>query len=392
MQNRSPIKGQAEAGAKWLSWPLPFLILGFWTLPGLLYASQLYLGFEGSEKALSWWRLAAWQLLIYYVWAALTPLILWLGQRFTVDRIRNLALHLLFGSLISIFHIFAYTVFTEGLDIYPDWRSHVGFINRFIHFIGMYFHLDFFTYCGILGAGLAFAYYHKYREKELQAAELRTQLAQAQLEALRMQIHPHFLFNTLNSIVGLIRNHENKAAISMTTELGELLRHVLAHSERQEVPLREELDFLQRYLDIQQMRFSDRLELRIEIEPEALDAKVPTLMLQPLVENALRHGIAARATPGLLALSARRENGHLQIEVYNDGPVLPAGWRMEKCSGVGLANTNARLWQLYGARQSFALRNLGNSGVVATVAIPFCLESADAKSHGQREEDQNHHR
>lgn len=363
-------------------WMVAASVLGLWTLPALLYASQSYLGKIDSDSGTSWWRLAAWQLVIYYVWAALTPLILHLGRRFPVEQLnrpRNLVAHLFFGSLASLLHIASYTLITRALQIYPRWRI-TQLADRFIHYTGMYFHLDFFTYLVILGVGFAIDYYRKYRERELQASELKTQLARAQLETLRAQLHPHFLFNTLNSIVGLIRNNENRAAIRMTTGLSELLRHALDSADRQEVALSDEIEFINRYLGIQQMRFSDRLRVEVDIAQDAMEARVPSLILQPLVENAVHHGIAARDAAGSVKLSAARSNGRLEINVYNDGPQLPTDWRMEQCRGIGLANTRARLNQLYGTNCQFDLRNR-DAGVVATLAIPF----QPAERNGQKQ-------
>ncbi len=357
-------------------------VIGLWTLPALLYASQSYLGEIDSDHGLSWWRLASWQLMIYYVWAALTPLIIHLGRRFPIEqlrRARNLIAHIFFGSLASLLHIASYTLLTRAFDIYPHWRIPRPF-DQFIHFIGMYFHLDFLTYVAILGVGFAMDYYRKYRQRELQASELKAQLARAQLETLRAQLHPHFLFNTLNSIVGLIRNNENRAAIRMTTGLSELLRRALDRADRQEISLGDEIEFVNRYLDIQQMRFSDRLQTEVEIAEDALEARVPSLILQPLVENAVHHGIAARDAAGSVKLSAARSNGRLEIHVYNDGPQLPVGWRMEECRGIGLANTRARLNQLYGTDYGFDLRNHA-AGVVATLTIPF----QTAERNGQKQ-------
>src|SRR5215831_10482356 len=282
-------------------WSFRALILGVWTLMGLLRATQVSLGYEMMGHVPSWWRLAVWQLLVFHVWVALTPLILWLGRRFKLEQshwVGTLTAHVLLGSLVSLFYLFIYTCLTRLLSIYPKWRA--SLFEQFLHFTGMFFHLDLFTYGAILGIGLAADYYRKYRENELQSAELRAQLSQAQLEALRLQLQPHFLFNTLNSIVGLIRNAENKDAIRMTTGLSDLLRHALERAGRPEVSLREEVGFLEHYLDIQQMRFSDRLKVEMKIDQDTLGAKAPSLILQPIVENAIRHGIAARDAEGAI--------------------------------------------------------------------------------------------
>jgi two-component system LytT family sensor kinase len=364
------------------------LIFCVWTLIGLLYASQHYLGLGDERDTISWWRLAVWQLSSGYVWVALTPFILWLGRRFPIERsswISGLLVHLPASALASALYIASYTAITQLVGIYPRW-SIIGFRNQFIHFLWMYFHIHVFIYFAILGTGLAFDYYHKYRERERQAAELRTQLANAQLQVLRAQLHPHFLFNTLNTIAGLVRNNENKAAVNMLAGLSDLLRHALETSGKQEVALRDELEFIDRYLAIQQMRFSDRLSVRTEIDPDTLEASVPNLILQPLVENAIRHGIAERASPGMLSLTAHRNNGQLQIRVYNDGPPLADGWRLETSEGIGLRNTRERLEQLYGAKHQIEVRNQGTSGVVATLEIPFRVKPQDGQG---KEKDQN---
>jgi two-component system LytT family sensor kinase len=353
-------------------WPFRALILGVWTLMALLRATQVSLGFEMMGHVPAWWRLAIWQLLVFYVWIVLTPMILWLGHRFKLERshwLRSLSAHLLCGSLVSLFYLAIYTCLTRVLRIYPGWPA--SLFEQFVHFTGMFFHLDLFTYGAILGIALAADYYRKFRENELQSAELRAQLSQAQLEALRLQLQPHFLFNTLNSIVGLIRNDENKDAIRMTSGLSKLLRHVLEHAGEQEVSLREEVEFLSRYLEIQQMRFSDRLTVEMKIDPDTLEAGVPSLILQPIVENSIRHGVAARDAPGTVSLSASRHGGYLEIIVYNDGPALPKAWQLEDCAGIGLANTRARIDQLYGKAGRLEVRNRDQRGVKATLTFPF---------------------
>ena len=367
------------------------LVFLFWTLMGILHAGQLYLGEGHEENTFGWWRLVVWHLSTGYVWVVMTPLILWLGNRFPIERsswIKGLLVHLPASAIASAVYIAAYTTITRLADLYPNWKI-IGFTNQYIHFVGMYFNLNVFTYFAILGAGLAFDYYHKYRERERQAAELRTQLAHAQLQVLRAQLHPHFLFNTLNTIAGLVRNNENKAAVSMLAGLSDLLRHALETSGHQEVALRDELEFIERYLAIQQMRFSDRLSVMTEVAPDTLEAGVPNLILQPLVENAIRHGIAERASPGLLRLTTARNNGTLQIRIYNDGPPLAEGWDIEAGAGIGLQNTRARLEQLYGSKHRFEVRNQGTTGVVATLEIPFRMKSQDGQG---KEKDQNGNR
>jgi sensor histidine kinase YesM len=231
-----------------------------------------------------------------------------------------------------------------------------------------------FTYWAILGVIYAFNYYRKYREHELKASHLETQLAQAQLQALKMQLHPHFLFNTLHAISSLMRK-DVEAADSMITRLSDLLRLTLETTGVQEVTLRQELEFLERYLEIEQTRFRDRLTVRMEIEPETLDARVPNLILQPLVENAIRHGIAPRSAPGWIEIRATHDDRMLHLQVRDNGPGLPPDLEAEMKEGVGLANTRARLEQLYGAAQRFDLNNAAEGGLIVSLTLPFRTET-----------------
>src|SRR5262245_41521936 len=331
-------------------------VMIFQVLSGLLYSGQSYwLMYRG----IPWWVLGVYYSAVNAFWAAVSPIVLWLAYRFPIERSRwivNLTLHVLAASALSLVALAHQAIIDHYFQVFPP-MVHGGLLREYIHLIVMYFQggqhavpqvsPGLLIYFAILGSIHAFDYYQRYRDRELQAARLREQLAQSQLQVLRAQLQPHFLFNTLNSIVGLIRNNENKAAVTMTTQLSDLLRQVLAYSDKQEASLREEIEITKRYLDIQQMRFSDRLQVQIHLDPETLDAKVPSLILQPLVENALRHGIAKRAANSLVELRTTRRNGTLAIEVYNDGPQLPAGWEIEKCTGFGLANTRARLQQHY---------------------------------------------
>ncbi len=351
------------------------LIWSFWTVLGLLYTSQVYVGMSLQGMNHSFWRMLAWQLLgCWYFWPLLTPLILWLGKRFPLERNwlkRSLPVHLAASTILAAVHSLQVSLstgwfrpFDEMMREKPFWT---GYWERFFS----EYHLELIAYGMIVGVGYAFDYYNRYREREFRASQLESQLAQAQLQALKMQLHPHFLFNTLNAIAGLVRDRKDKAAVSMLAGLSDLLRHTLENAGKQEIPLREELDFLELYLDIQQMRFSDRLTVRMEVAPETLNARVPNLILQPLVENAIRHGIAARVSSGLVAVSARRESGLLQLKVADDGPGLKHGWRIEDGGGIGLSNTRERLNQLYGREHRFEVRNREGGGVEATLLIPW---------------------
>jgi two-component system LytT family sensor kinase len=306
----------------------------------------------------------------------LTPLVILIGRRFPIERstwARSLLIHIPVALFFSAFHLACCIALTILIRPFDVWSSTASFMVQYLKTMRFWLPVEFIIYGATLGLGHAFNYYEKYRERERRASQLEAQLAQAQLQSLKMQLHPHFLFNTLNGIAGLIRDQKNKEAVSMVAGLSDLLRHALENSGRQEVSLREELDFLELYLDIQQMRFPDRLKIQMEIQPETLAARVPNLILQPLVENAIRHGIAERVSSGLVGVSAQRENGLLRIRVYDDGPGLQEGWRMEAGAGIGLANTRERLQQLYGTEHRFDVRNRREGGVEAMLLIPLRL-------------------
>lgn len=253
-------------------------------------------------------------------------------------------------------------------------------------------HMNLLTYWAVVGVSHAFYYYNRYRDREVAASRLEAQLAGARLELLRAQLHPHFLFNTLHAISELMHEDVERADL-MLTHLSELLRLALENAGAHEVPLREELDFLHRYLEIQQMRFQDRLSVRVEAEPEALDACVPYLILQPLVENAIRHGVATREAPGRVEVRATRRapgpedpafpNGAahvLRLEVRDDGPGLPAGGAGLR-EGLGLTNTRVRLRELYGPAQRCEITNIPGGGLCVSLEIPF-HEAAARSPHG----------
>ena len=205
--------------------------------------------------------------------------------------------------------------------------------------------------------------------QQAEAARLNEQLTKAQLNALRRQIEPHFLFNALNAIAGLVREQQNDGAVSMIAQLSDFLRRVVNDSDRQQVPLAEELEFTKKYLEIQKVRFADRLQFSVDVPGELMSAQVPSLILQPMVENAIKHGIGKRIEGGTIGIAAVRSNGTLTLRVSNDGPSLPPGWE-QTASGIGVQNVRTRLQALYGNRYKLDLRN-HRTGVEAVVSIPY---------------------
>ena len=377
MKNATQITFRTESSKpslriNWLKWAVLF---GFWTFFSFLYANQIYfemLHTPGMHH--SWWRIAFWQLTAWYVWGALSPLILSLGRKFPCEgRLwwRGLLVHLPAGVIIAAVHLAASVslkMLIEPFDVWSDSRS---FLPQYQSELRNFFLFDFFVYWAILGVGYAFDYRERYRERESLASQLKAQLAQAQLESLKMQLHPHFLFNTLNTISALVRGNEKAPAVNMIVGLSDLLRRALDNAGEQEVPLREELKFTELYLDIQKARFPDRLTVRMNAAPETLDALVPNLILQPLVENAVRHGISLNESAGEIVIDTHRDDDMLSIKVCDNGPGLQSGWRMEASEGIGLANTGERLKHLYGTAHRFELHNGAAGGMTASITIPF---------------------
>lgn len=299
-------------------------------------------------------------------WFAATPLLLTLAKRFplTPDRwLSSLAVHVVSGITISFLLLSVYAV---AFCVILDQR----FLPTFGDLIVSTLRLEILTYAFVICLIHGVDYYGKYRERERRALQLETKLAQAELQALKMQMHPHFLFNTLNSIAVLIAI-DPKGARRMLMQLSDLLRATVEKSGIQEVPLREELEFARNYLEIEQTRFQDRLKIQLEIAPDVLDAQVPNLILQPLLENAIKHGISPRTQTGVIQVSAQRQNGSVRIRVRDNGVGLKYRRPEDVPRGVGIGNTEARLSQLYGAAHKFVIQPVSTGGVEVNIEIPF---------------------
>jgi signal transduction histidine kinase len=348
-------------------WPKWILLFLFWTIVGFAYAGQLYLAQPNIGWGLALWRaLADW-----YVFGVLSVPVLWVARRFPfVAGKWRLALivHLISSALFSL----SWPTLRAGLE---HWRTRnemdpMTFSTAFNQALVAALFFTFLIYWGIVIGQHAFAYYQKFHEREVQAAELETRLTQARLQALQMQLNPHFLFNTLNAISSLMHKDVEEAD-RMIVHLSDLLRYALESTDAQKVPLRQELDFLDRYLKIQQARFGERLVIHREVKEETFDALVPNLLLQPLVENAIEHGIAPHARPGRIVLRAwRRENqNQLELEVQDNGSGLPP--EQPLVDGIGLSNTRARLLQLYGPAHELQLANGNGGGLTVRIRIPW---------------------
>jgi signal transduction histidine kinase len=349
-----------------------------WTVCGLFFMSQGLTQKFFSRDPTPWWHYLVSYLIGVYISAALTPGVLWLGRRFPFERkiwARRLALHLLFSVAFAVTQLIIESAILARIGVFPSVMK--GFAGTLIVLSIVGFHQSLISYFMVLGILYAFRYYRKYQERErdalrleLHSSELRSQLMTAQLSALKMQLQPHFLFNTLNAIMVLVRQQRGRQAEETLSLLSDLLRCVLEDVESQEVPLRRELEYLQLYLAIEQVRFQDRLRVEISADPAILEAAVPHMALQPIVENAIRHGLGRSSAAGSIRISAARVNQMLELKVQDDGPGLPPA-NSSQGHGIGLANTRARLQQLYGDAGQLTLENGEHGGAVATMTFPY---------------------
>lgn len=339
---------------------------------GLLFVFQNYFGMATTQPAreIDWGGMFLGLLSYWYFWGILFPFIVWLGRRYPLGRGpwgANLARHIPALILFPIFHVFIYMTFLYvcgGLER-PLWVE-----IKYIMGMGLFFR--YLTYCFLLAISYSTDYYRQARERELHSSQLEARLAESQLQVLKNQLHPHFLFNTLHAI-GSLMHKDVEAADEMISRLGDLLRVTLESNGAQEVPLKQELDALQNYIAIEKIRLGDRLTIGTSIQAEAYDALVPNLILQPIVENAIIHGVSKRSTLGHVRIEGGIDKDHLRVVVSDDGPGLPRGHG----EGVGLSNTRERLRQLYGPNHSFALTSGSTGGVIVTLTIPLRIESND---------------
>lgn len=361
----------------------------------LLFAISLLLNI-GFETAREWRRIAerehllqtnlfGWEGLAWYVWLAAAPVMLWLIRRYPLawaERNRrhlgwvvlwSLLLYLVVANVRYLLHMVPNIWLPDAQDLPADWGNY--FYNTYRHWP-----LDFLTFGGFFAVTFALDYYFKYQRRteeaarlQLQAAQLQSELARAELAALRGQLHPHFLFNSFNALATLVRQRKNDAAVEIIAQLSALLRLAIDRSGLHEIPLEQELDFIRRYLDIEQVRFGDKLRVVFAIEPAAATAAIANIVLQPLVENAIKHGISLRITPGTVRISAGHRGDRLRIEIMNDGPedmadARPAGPRKP---GIGLANARAQLDKIYGKDYRLELATQPSGITLVTLDLPW---------------------
>ncbi|HMD60721.1 MAG TPA: histidine kinase [Opitutaceae bacterium] len=343
--------------------------LALWSLVGLAFASQLYLSSSLLGRPITWGEAISAPLEDWYVYGILSLPVVWLARRHPPERgSRWLAAGIHLGAAL-VFSL-AYVALRALVGEVDSWvvGESATFGEIFRPLLVRTFPFNLLIYGVIVSASHALDYYRKYHERTVQTLELEKHLTEARLQALLHQLKPHFLFNTLNGIASLMHT-DVEAADRMLVRLSELLRITMSHTGAPETTLREEVAFLERYLDIERIRFRDRLEVVIGIDDDAIDARVPSLILQPIVENAVRHGIEPQSRTGRIELRGSREDGRLILTVSDNGGGVPAGGPARE--GIGLANTRARLAELYGDQQHFELVNGPDGGLCVRMVIPF---------------------
>ncbi|MEP6994708.1 MAG: histidine kinase [Acidobacteriota bacterium] len=355
-------------------WSTSAWVLAAWTLVGFFRAADRYFSdpFQRQRLEFGLWEALAQCLLSSYIWAALTPAVVLLARRSLPRRSHwaaPLSRLLLAGIVLPVVHCAAFQLTYPLLMGFPLVVAvQLGAVPRLLPVV---FPTQFVTFGAIVGATWTFLYSTLSRERDLRASQMKTRVATARLEALKMQLHPHFLFNTLNSILPLVFRDRDAAARTVV-RLGDLLRLSLQNESSDLIPLRKELEVLQVYLEIQQTRFQDRLTVRLEIESGIGEALVPNLILQPLVENAIKHGIAAKPGAGRVAVQARRDGeGRLALRVCDDGPGPSRVSRRGGGEGVGLRNTRDRLELLYAGDHSFAFQGEPGRGCEVSLSFPL---------------------
>lgn len=347
-------------------------VLLMWTTLGVFSSLELRLESSFSPRPGSLAHAFVMELSFTTICALLTPAVLWLARRFRIDKRPYWP-----NALLHLFASVAFTIISKTIW-YPFMLALDGREFTWLKFFwSIVYSFDYCVvlYWMVLLTTYLVEYYRRYQRGVIDAARLNGELAQAQLRWLKSRLHPHFLFNTLHTISALVREDPDSAE-RMIARLSDLLRLALQDSALQEVPLRQELEYLNLYLDIEKMRFEERLKVRFEIDPDVEEAMVPGLVLQPLVENAIRHGIGGRASGGTIQIIAGRDNGRLTLSIIDNGAGLRQDGQLTR-EGVGLSSARGRLDRLYGRSHSLVLRNLPGGGVEARITMPFITGEVD---------------
>lgn len=359
---------------RWFRWTLG---LAFWAILAFFFASQTVVSSAYRGHPTTWHQALIFPAIDCGLWAMFTPFVLWGAKKFPFEAgnwSRALAFHFVMAIAVAFAELRLFSTivpFAYG----PTAGGRVSSSVVFRNLLPANLHTAVLTYVLIVAAAHGLVYYERFRDRELRATQLESKLAQAQLQVLRMQLQPHFLFNTLHSISALV--HEDpEGADHMLAQLGDLLRMTLSPEATQEVALQQELEFLDRYLEIEKTRLGERLRFRRSIAPDTLDARVPYLILQPLVENAIRYAVAPRAEGGRVEIRTARSESVLRIEIWDDGPGLISPEGATNGTGLGLKNTRERLSQLYGSAATLQFSNVPAKGFLAALSIPTRSETS----------------
>jgi sensor histidine kinase YesM len=349
-----------------------------WTVIGLFQFTDVLPGRELLRKW-PWQEILTIELVAAYIWALMTPVVFWLGRRFPIERphlVRHFMLHLPLSVSCALAHTLVFSAIALLAGVGKSFMQ-MSVLIVFASAFSAGVHSNIFTYWMILAVFHASRYRETYLQRdreaaqaEVRASELRAQLRQAQLTALKTQLEPHFLFNTMNAIAVLVRQGHDAAADEMLSRLGELLARVVSEGHAQEVPLGREVEYLRLYLAIEQVRFRDRLHIEIAVGLDLEDAAVPYLCLLPLVENAIRHGVARSSASGIVRIGAARVGDGLLLSVQDNGPGF-AGLTLPTRPGIGLVNTTRRLETLYGDLASLRVERPASGGTSATIMLPY---------------------
>lgn len=371
-----PETGESPPVRSWRNIPWKDLAQGaviavvVWTVLALLFGGQYYASSAMQGRPVRWSHAVGYALADWYVFGLLAPPVAWLGRHVRLEwplRAKHVAVHVFACGAFMLGYLLIRA--TVAVIQFRSAGGIVVFADAFEPLLIKTLPHSLLVYWAVVAVQHVVAYQRRAHERERRAAELEQRLTAARLQALQMQLNPHFLFNTLNAVASLMHS-DVEAADRVLIRLSELLRRALDTRDRQEVPLREELEFLDRYLEIEQTRFGERLRVEREIDSGLLEQPVPNLVLQPLVENAIKHGIEPKRRPGVIWLGVRREGPHLVLTVRDNGVGLHPERPSRRGHGIGLGNTRRRLEQLYGVRQELIIRDAEGGGTEVLLRLP----------------------
>ncbi|MBL9129385.1 MAG: histidine kinase [Verrucomicrobiales bacterium] len=368
--------GERRSGGAWRDLPWKDLAQGaviavvVWTVLALLFGGQYYASSAMQGRPVRWSHAVGYAMADWYVFGLLAPPVAWLGRHVRLEwplRAKHVAIHVFACGAFMLGYLLIRA--TVAVVQFRSAGGTVTFGDVFEPLLIKTLPHSLLVYWAVVSVQHVVAYQRRAHERERRAAELEQRLTAARLQALQMQLNPHFLFNTLNAVASLMHTDVD-AADRVLIRLSELLRRALDTRDRQEVPLREELAFLDRYLEIEQTRFGDRLRVEREIDAALLEQPVPNLVLQPLVENAIKHGIEPKRRPGVIWLGVRREGPQMVVTIRDNGVGLRPDRPARSGHGIGLGNTRRRLEQMYGARQELVIREVEGGGTEVLVRLP----------------------